>query len=226
MSRLSIIIPTLNEAALIAGVLRAVHALRRDDDEVIVVDGGSGDGTAALVAAYADVLLLQAERGRAAQMNAGARLARGEVLWFLHADTLPPPGAADALIAALADSGREWGHFDVQLSDARGLLRAVAPLMNLRARITGIATGDQGLFMRRALFAAVGGFPAIELMEDVALSRLLKRRGPPGCVAATLLTSSRRWETRGVLRTILLMWSLRLAYALGVAPGRLARWYR
>ncbi|MHB8680420.1 MAG: TIGR04283 family arsenosugar biosynthesis glycosyltransferase, partial [Rudaea sp.] len=168
MSRLSIIIPTLNEAALIAGVLRAVHALRRDDDEVIVVDGGSGDGTAALVAAYADVLLLQTERGRAAQMNAGARLARGEVLWFLHADTLPPPGAADALIAALADSGREWGHFDVQLSDARGLLRAVAPLMNLRARITGIATGDQGLFMRRALFAAVGGFPAIELMEDVA----------------------------------------------------------
>lgn len=226
MSRLSIIIPVLNEAASIAGVLRAVNMLQRDGDEVIVVDGGSDDDTATLVAAFPDVLLLQAPRGRAAQMNAGARLASGEVLWFLHADTVPPPGAANALLAALANTGRDWGHFDVQLADARGLLRVVAPLMNRRARLTGIATGDQGLFVRRTIFEAVGGFPLIELMEDVALSRRLKRCGPPACVADTLRTSSRRWQTRGVLRTILLMWSLRLAYALGVAPARLARWYR
>lgn len=226
MSRLSIIIPALNEAASIAGVLCAVHALRRDGDEVIVVDGGSDDGTAVLVAAFPEVLLLQAPRGRAAQMNAGARLAGGEVLWFLHADTAPPPGAADALFAALANTGRDWGHFDVRLTDARGLLRVVAPLMNLRARLTGIATGDQGLFVRRAVFETVDGFPPIELMEDVALSHRLKRRGPPVCLADTLLTSSRRWQTHGVLRTILLMWSLRLAYAMGVAPAGLARWYR
>jgi len=225
MSPLSIIVPTLNEAAAVGAMLAALQPLRAAGYELIVVDGGSVDGTQQQVAAHVD-LVLQAPRGRARQMNAGARAAQGAVLWFLHADTLPPPQAGKLILEGLARSGRDWGRFDVRLSGAHALLRVVERLMNLRSRITGIATGDQGMFVRREVFERLGGFPDIELMEDIALSRALNRLGPPLCLDTPLQSSSRRWERRGIARTILLMWSLRLAYALGVSPARLMRWYR
>jgi rSAM/selenodomain-associated transferase 2 len=225
MTPLSIIIPTLNEAATVGAILAALQPLRAAGYELIVVDGGSEDGTALRVAAHVDVLL-QAPRGRARQMNAGARVAHGAVLWFLHADTLPPPQAGNLIVEGLARSGCDWGRFDVRLSGAQPLLRVVERLMNLRSRITGIATGDQGVFVRREVFERLGGFPDIELMEDIALSHALKRLGPPLCFDTPLQSSSRRWEQRGIVRTILLMWGLRLAYALGVSPARLLRWYR
>lgn len=225
MTRLSIIIPALNEAATILATLECLQPLRDAGHELIVVDGGSTDGTPEVAAAYVD-MLLQAPRGRARQMNAGARVAAGEIVWFLHADTLPLAQAGALIVAALAQSGRYWGWFNVRLSGDWWLLRVVERFMNVRSRLSGIATGDQGLFVRRDLFEKLGGFPEIDLMEDVALCHILKRQGPPLCLDAVLLTSSRRWEQRGIVRTIVLMWGLRLAYALGMSPVRLARWYR
>lgn len=224
MKRISVIVPALNEASQIAEVLQALVPLRRRGHEVIVVDGGSSDGTPVLAAPLAD-WVLHATKGRALQMNAGAHAATGDVLWFLHADTVPPPDADEAILAALAQGNRGWGHFDVRLSGAEFLLRMVATLMNRRSRLVGIATGDQGLFMRRELFERTGGFPEIPLMEDIALSRMLKRHSRPACIAQELVTSSRRWEQRGIWRTIFLMWRLRLAYFLGADPHQLAGQY-
>jgi rSAM/selenodomain-associated transferase 2 len=159
-------------------------------------------------------------------MNAGARVASGEVLWFLHADSLVPPDADRRLLDALSDSERSWGRFDVAFSGRGAPFRMIATMMNIRSRLTGIATGDQGIFVARRAFLEVGGFPSIPLMEDIAISRALKRIGRPLCLRQTLVTSSRRWKQMGVLRTIVLMWSLRLAYALGIDPARLARLYQ
>lgn len=225
MPQISIIVPVLNEAAVIRATLTALQPLRTAGHELIVVDGGSTDGTAALAGPLAD-RVVTAPRGRARQMNAGARKARGEVLWFLHADTLPPAGAERLILAGLEANGRVWGRFDVRLSGRHPLLRVVERLMNWRSRLTGIATGDQGVFVSHAAFLMVGGFPEIPLMEDIALSRRLKRLGPPLCLKARVVTSSRRWETHGIVSTILLMWRLRLAYALGADPAHLARRYR
>jgi rSAM/selenodomain-associated transferase 2 len=158
-------------------------------------------------------------------MNAGARAARGDILWFLHGDSVPPAGAVDCIRTALDKSGRDWGRFDVKLSGDRLLLRTVETLMNWRSRLSGIATGDQGIFIRRSVFLQMGGYPILPLMEDIALSRALKRASRPVCLHERLVTSSRRWEQKGVGRTILLMWLLRLAYFLGVDPNRLAQIY-
>src|SRR3989338_3466196 len=224
MRRISVIIPAMNEAALITKVLLALAPLRHRGHEVIVVDGGSSDGTPALAAPLAD-RVLYAPKGRALQMNAGARAAEGDVLWFLHADTVPPSGADELILAALAQGGRSWGYFDVCLSGAGTLLRLVAFMMNRRSRLSCIATGDQGIFVRREVFEHAGGFPEIPLMEDIALSRALKKYSRPAHAAQGLVSSSRRWEQRGVWRTILLMWRLRLAYFFGADPRKLARLY-
>jgi len=220
---LSIVVPVLDEAAIIQGTLRSLQDLRRRGCEVVVVDGGSSDATRSLAAPLAD-RVIDAPRGRAAQMNAGARAARGDILLFLHADTFLPAGALDEIESGLARTGRAWGRFDVTISGSRALA-LVAAMMNLRSRLTGIATGDQAMFARRAAFEAAGAFPEIPLMEDVALSKALKRLSPPLCLRARAATSGRRWQRRGTLRTILLMWRLRLAYALGADPRRLARRY-
>jgi rSAM/selenodomain-associated transferase 2 len=158
-------------------------------------------------------------------MNAGARIAAADVLLFLHADTTLPPDADRLVLDALASRRRDWGRFDVCIAGADPLLAVVGMAMNARSRITGVATGDQALFVRRESFVAAGGFPEIPLMEDVALSKALKRLGPPACLRARVVTSGRRWERHGTLRTILLMWRLRLEYALGADPRRLARRY-
>jgi rSAM/selenodomain-associated transferase 2 len=221
---LSIVIPCLNEAPGIVRTLESLQPMRARGAEVIVADGGSSDGTATLAAPLAD-RLVHAPRGRAAQMNAGAAAASADILLFLHADCVLPP-AADALInQGLAASGRQWGRFDVVLDGSHPLLKVIAGMMNLRSRWTGIATGDQGIFITRELFVRLNGFPALPLMEDIALSRRARRAGAPLCLREPIVTSARRWERHGVVRTVLLMWRLRLAYFLGADPARLALRY-
>ena len=229
MARLSIIMPVLDEGDAIAGALDALAELRGLGVEVIVVDGGSQDATVQRARLRADHVL-SASRGRAAQMNAGAAKASGDVLLFLHADTRLPREAERLVLDGLARSGQGsghvWGRFDVTIAGRHPMLRLVAFMMNLRSRITGIATGDQAVFVKRDAFHAAGGFPDIPLMEDVALSKRLKRTSRPLCLRERATTSGRRWETHGVFRTILLMWRLRLAYFLGADPATLARRYR
>jgi rSAM/selenodomain-associated transferase 2 len=218
-ARLALIIPALNEAGRIRTALEALAPLRAAGHEVIVVDGGSADATVDLARPLADQVLVSA-RGRATQMNAGAQATRADAVVFLHADTRLP-AQADTLITNALNT-HAWGRFDVHIEGRHPLLRVIAGAMNLRSRLTGIATGDQAMFVRRAAF---GGFPEIALMEDIAFSRAMKRVGPPACLRERVSTSGRRWESRGVVRTIFLMWRLRLLYALGVAPQRLARQY-
>lgn len=224
VKRLSIIIPTLDEAARIVGTLESVRDLRRRGHEVIVADGGSSDATVALTRGLADRIVCSSA-GRAEQMNAGARAASGDVFLFLHADSRLPGEADRLVLQGLAASAAAWGRFDVQIRGARPLLRLVGGMMNLRSRLTRICTGDQGIFVRRETFEAIGGYPRQELMEDIAISVRLRRVSAPLCLRQRCLTSARRWESRGVMRTILLMWWLRLQYAVGVAPARLARAY-
>lgn len=224
MKRLSIIIPTLDEAARIVATLESLGDLRRRGHEVIVADGGSRDATAALARDLADQVVCS-PAGRAEQMNAGARAAAGDVLLFLHADSRLPAEADRLLLQGLAAGGLAWGRFDVQIAGTHPLLRLVESMMNLRSRLTRICTGDQGIFVRREAFAAIGGYPRQELMEDIAISVRLRRLSAPLCLRERCLTSARRWESEGVLRTIVLMWWLRLQYALGAAPARLARSY-
>jgi len=222
--RLSIIIPALDERANLARLLPELLA-REPDAELIVVDGGSTDDSHAVVARVAGVRWVRSAPGRARQMNAGVAAAHGDVLLFLHADTALPDGAGRAIRAALADPAVVAGRFDVRLDSRRPLLRVVAWMMNRRSRLTGISTGDQAIFVRRAVFDALGGYANIPLMEDVELTRRLKRRGRLAALPLRVTTSARKWEREGAIRTIVLMWSLRLCYALGVAPARLHRWY-
>jgi rSAM/selenodomain-associated transferase 2 len=223
--KFSIIIPVLNEAMLIAETLSALQPFRFAGNELIVVDGGSTDATIALSRPFSDQIITGL-RGRSRQMNAGAYTAKGDILIFLHADTFLPKGADQAILAGMRSQRKNWGRFDIRLSGRHPLLRTIELLMNWRSRLSGIATGDQAIFVRRELFKAVGGFPDIDLMEDIALSKLLKRYGAPLCLWQKAFTSSRRWEKNGILRTIFLMWGLRLAYFGGVNPAVLARWYR
>ncbi|HST58341.1 MAG TPA: TIGR04283 family arsenosugar biosynthesis glycosyltransferase [Longimicrobium sp.] len=223
--RISIIIPALNEATGIRDTLAPLQALRARGHEVVVVDGGSTDGTPELARALADRVVSSA-RGRARQQNAGAAVATGGVLLFLHADTRLPEGADGLVLGGLRTTGQGWGRFDVRLSGAHPMLRVVERMMAARSRLTGIATGDQAIFVRRDWFARAGGFPEIPLMEDVVLSKTLRGMGAPLCLRARVVTSSRRWEERGVWRTIALMWRLRLEFALGADPARLADRYR
>ena len=224
---LCIVVPVLNEAEHLAPGLAALQRFRNRGARLVVVDGGSDDDTVANARSHADMVLV-APRGRAAQMNAGAAACAttcaADVLLFLHADTRLPEQADVAVQRALLGP-HTWGRFDVQIDSDRRLLRLVARLMNLRSRWSGIATGDQAMFVRQELFRNVGGFPDIPLMEDIAMSRLLKRHGPPACLREKVITSARRWEQHGVWPTVLLMWRLRAAYFFGADPARLALRY-
>ncbi|MDP1647824.1 MAG: TIGR04283 family arsenosugar biosynthesis glycosyltransferase [Rubrivivax sp.] len=222
--RLSIIVPVLDEAAGIVAALQALAPLRDQGHQVIVVDGGSRDGTAALAAPCAD-RVVDGPRGRARQMNAGAAVAGGDVLLFLHADTTLP-AAAETILHAVIDAGALWGRFDVSIVGASPWFPVIATLMNWRSRLSGIATGDQAIFVQAALFRRLGGYADQPLMEDIELSRRLRRIAPPACLTERVLTSGRRWETRGVWQTILLMWRLRWRYWRGASPEALARAYR
>lgn len=220
---LAIIVPVLNEAATLLVRLQALAPLRARGAELLVVDGGSTDGTAALAQPHAD-RVLQAPRGRAAQLNAGAAATRADVLLFLHADTRLPDGA-DGLIGQALQRGHRWGRFDVRIEGRHALLPMVAWFMNHRSRLTGIATGDQAVFVQRRLFEAVGGFAAVPLMEDIALSQRLKAIEAPACLRERVTTSGRRWDQHGFWRTVALMWRLRAAHALGADAHTLAHRY-
>lgn len=222
--QLSVIIPALNEAGCIRELCTALQPLRRHGHEVILVDGGSDDQTLALGKPLVDIVLSSA-RGRALQMQAGAAAANGMILWFLHADIGVPDNPDQLILEALENGRKDWGRFDVSLSDRHIVLRTVAYLMNLRSCISAIATGDQGIFVRRSLYEQIGGIPALPLMEDIALSRALKKHGRPACIRQRLVTSARRWQKHGITRTILTMWVLRFAYFIGISPLHLAKYY-
>jgi rSAM/selenodomain-associated transferase 2 len=224
MSKLSIIMPVLNEGEGIAAALDALAVLRALGTEVMVVDGGSRDATIQRARLRAD-RVIAAPRGRGLQMNAGADKASGDVLLFLHADTRLPADADHVVLNGLERSGRVWGHFDAEIEGRSPLLIVVAWLMNLRSRLTGIATGDQAMFVRRDAFQAAGGFAAIPLMEDIELCKRLRRVSRPLCLRERVVTSGRRWEKDGILNTVVLMWRLRLAYFLGADPKALAQRY-
>ncbi len=227
-----IIMPVFNEAAQIAQQLKRLQA-QTGVRTTIVVDGGSSDGTADIVRAFADddihvgagmVRLIDAPRGRALQMNAGAAFATADVLLFLHTDTFLPVDAIKYVRDAMV-KGSMWGRFDVRLEGTNVLFRAIERMMNLRSALTGVATGDQAIFMRRDVFHMLGGYASIALMEDVELCRRLKWVGWPARIRTPVRASARRWQARGILRTIVLMWILRLLYWCGVSPSRLARAY-
>lgn len=221
---LTVIIPALNEEKNLARLLPHLQAVC-PQAEVIVADGGSRDDTQGVVSRFPRVRLVPSERGRAKQMNAGARAARGDVLLFLHADTLLPPGTQAAVREALAPPEVVCGRFDVRFDNPRPIFRTIAAMMNLRSRLGGIFTGDQAIFVSRQIFEAGGGYPDIPLMEDVELSRRLKRQGRRACLRLQAQTSTRKWDRGGILRTIVLMWMLRLLYFVGVKPDRLHGWY-
>lgn len=223
--RLSIIVPMLNEAAQLPELFAHLLPLQRAGCEVIFADGGSTDGSAKL-AEVAGFSVVNATRSRARQMNAGAARASSDVLLFLHADTRLPKGAMQYVANALAQDDQCWGRFDVCITGRPFMLRVVSRMMNWRSRLSGIATGDQAIFVRRAVFEQLRGFPNQPLMEDVELCKRLLVFSRPACIAHCVTTSGRRWETRGVWRTILLMWRLRWAYWRGVPADELAKSYR
>jgi rSAM/selenodomain-associated transferase 2 len=239
--KVSVIIPVLNEEAAICEKLPELQWVRDSGHEIIVVDGGSTDGSVSQAKKYSDVVI-SSEKGRAAQMNAGAGMATGELLLFLHVDTQLPQNGIDEIQLSLdthvdrnnadrnIDDGKgsamsAWGRFDVRLSGKHFSFRIVEFMMNWRSRLTGIATGDQAIFVTRPLFNEIGGYLELPLMEDIDISRRLKNYSRPICISDHVVASSRRWETLGIYRTVLLMWRLRLSYWLGVDPVRLAKQY-
>lgn len=223
---LSVVVPVLNERPMLAKVLPRLRRWQTAYPDIswLFVDGGSRDGSQQYLREHG-VQCLVSEPGRARQMNAGARVARGRYLLFLHVDTQLNRPAIDALLAVCRDGRVQWGRFDVRLEGRPRLLPVIATLMNLRSRLTGIATGDMGIFVQRGVFAEQGGYPPQPLMEDIELSRRLRARSRPRCLPQTIVSSGRRWEQHGCLRTILLMWWLRLQYFVGVPAERLSRSY-
>lgn len=222
---ISIIIPVLNEESSIKNLLQQLQGCRQQGHEVIVVDGGSQDKTIAVAESLADKVI-QSEAGRANQMNAGVAQATGDILWFLHADTVIYENAINDIKFYLNEKNKGWGRFNVKLSGSHFMFRVIEKMMNLRSCLSSIATGDQGIFVKRKIFERVGGYPAQLLMEDIELSKKLKKISPYACVKNTIITSSRRWEQRGILPTVLLMWRLRFLYWLGVSADKLAGQYR
>ncbi len=221
--KISIIIPVLNEEQNLSRLGDYLRDVRQQGHEVIIVDGGSRDNTLSVAYQLTDKVIVS-HPGRAVQMNSGAEIASGEVLLFLHADTFLPDDAL-AVISALSLEKNIWGRFDVCLSGNRFVFRLIEALMNLRSCVTSIATGDQAIFIEKNLFQRVAGFPEIALMEDIAISRRLKKIVKPLCLKQKVITSSRRWENNGVVATVLLMWKLRLYYFFGVSPEKLKRLY-
>ncbi|HHJ34911.1 MAG TPA: glycosyltransferase [Gammaproteobacteria bacterium] len=229
MSLISIVIPVLNEEMYLPVLLDRLQVFRRQGHEIIVVDGDSKDDSLKIAQTLADSAIVSSA-GRARQMNTGAAVARGDMFLFLHCDTVLPDDALQIISSSLHDTGRQdkpyWGRFDVRLSSDRFVFRIIETLMNLRSRLTSVTTGDQAIFIESCLFDQVGGFPEIPLMEDIAMSKKLKEIASPICLKQKVTTSSRRWEKRGVVATVLLMWKLRLYYFLGMPADKLSQLYR
>jgi rSAM/selenodomain-associated transferase 2 len=224
MTAISIIIPTLNEAQALPATLQSLQPLKQQGVEIIIVDGGSIDQTLNIAEQYGSKAL-QSKIGRASQMNVGAEHASGELLLFLHADTRLPHDAL-ILLMDVAEAPEYWGRFNVKLDGNSWVFRVIESMMNVRSCLTGVVTGDHAIFVSKRLFHQINGLPQIELMEDIAFSKLLKQKIAPRCLSSAVTTSSRRWEQRGVFRTVLVMWWLRLAYYFGAKPSWLSRQYQ
>ncbi|MDH5189696.1 MAG: TIGR04283 family arsenosugar biosynthesis glycosyltransferase [Gammaproteobacteria bacterium] len=220
---ISIIIPALNEEKNILQTLSSLQTFRQRGHEIILVDGGSTDSTESIAKPLCDIVL-STRKGRACQMHAGATASHGDVLWFIHADTIAPQNADHMIEKALTK--KSWGRFDVTISGKSWLFRIIAVMMNLRSRITGICTGDQGIFVKKETYMRHGGYPDIPLMEDIAISKQLKKTELPACITIPMLTSGRRWDQKGVVKTMLLMWWLRFLYFIGVSPVKLSDIYK
>jgi len=221
--KISIIIPVLNEADGIEAFLKKLQVFRQSGHEVVLVDGKSNDNTCTLARPFVDRMMC-CEKGRAKQLELGAKMATGQVFLFLHADTLLPENADLAILEALF-KGSYWGRFNVRLSGSQFLFRIIERMMNWRSCVTGIATGDQAIFLSKMLYHDIGGMPQIQLMEDIELSKRLIKWTKPACLNSFVITSSRRWEKNGILSTILFMWSMRLQYFFGVSPKDLYNKY-
>ena len=224
LKTISVVLPVRNEAGLIREQLQRLQCYRAKGHEVIVIDGGSVDATVEQTEGLVDRCEVSIA-GRSNQMNQGASQSKGDILLFLHADTELPTNADECICNALTAQGSRWGWFNVKLSKPQLAFRVVASMMNWRARLTSVSTGDQALFVERELFQEVGGFPPLALMEDIAISKVLRRRGSPARPVGLVTTSSRRWEDNGLISTILLMWRLRFLYFIGVKPQRLRDMY-
>ncbi len=229
--KISIIIPVLNEAQNIQTFLQKLQPLREQGHEIVLVDGRSQDNTCVLARPYVD-RMMSSDKGRAKQQRLGAKMATGQVFLFLHADTVLPQRADQIILTALysapfSTSSRDslWGRFNVRLSGGHWFFRIIEQMMNWRSCLTGIATGDQAIFVTKKLYNDVGGIPAIDLMEDIAFSKRLRKLSKPVCLKSSVITSSRRWEKNGILKTVLFMWSLRLQYFFGVKPELLVKKY-
>ena len=220
---ISIIIPVLNEEQSVKALLQQLQLYRQQGHEVIVVDGGSDDETVSISKPLADKVITS-DAGRAKQMNNGVEESTNEVLWFLHADTSIPENVIETIQESL--NKYDWGRFNIKLSGSHFLFRIIEKMINIRSCLSGVATGDQGIFVKRKIFKSIGGYPEILLMEDVVLSKKLKTISQPICIKETLTTSSRRWKKNGIIKTILLMWYLRFLYWIGVTPDKLAKLYR
>jgi rSAM/selenodomain-associated transferase 2 len=224
MKSIAIIVPVLNEAENLPALITQLSTFNQPEDELVIVDGGSTDKTLEILADM-NLQTISSPKGRALQMNAGALYSDTDILLFLHADTELPANALVMIREVIAD-GAGWGRFNVKISGPHSMLKVIAFFMNCRSRLTHIATGDQGIFVRRELFNAVGGFPEQPLMEDIEISKRLKKISPPVCLSAKLITSGRRWQKHGICKTILLMWRLRFAYWRGVPASKLAEHYQ
>ena len=221
--KLSVVIPALNESEQIEYCLNGLQLLRQQGHEIIVVDGGSNDNTVSLALPLCD-RVIQSRKSRSIQMNSGAAEATGHCILFLHADTILPSDVAD-LFLQVQNIEKKWGRFDIRLSGRDGLFRIIETCMNIRSRVTGIATGDQGVFVGKELFFDVNGFPEIALMEDIAMSKLLLKHSKPLCFRERVVSSSRRWEKNGIIKTILLMWMLRFLYFFNFDTNKLKKLY-
>ncbi|MFK5892995.1 MAG: TIGR04283 family arsenosugar biosynthesis glycosyltransferase [Pseudomonadota bacterium] len=222
--KLSIIIPTLNEESNIVALLKKLQYLRLIKHEVIMVDAGSRDTTIELAREWVDQIVLS-EKGRAIQQNTAAKKATGNVLLFLHADTQLPENFLDEILVIEKNNQYHWGRFDIQLSGKNAGLRIIEFMINLRSRLTGIATGDQAIFIQKHVFDQINGFANLSLMEDIDLSTRLKKISKPYCSKLKVKTSSRRWENNGLLKTIVLMWWYRLQFFFGVDSRLLEKKY-
>ena len=225
MTSISIIIPVLNEERVIKTLLQQLQPYRAQGHEVIVVDGGSCDKTVSVSKSLADKVI-QSVPGRATQMNHGAAQASNDILWFLHADTTLHQEAIKKIQFYLIDKDKDWGHFNIKLSGENILFRLIEKMINIRSCMTSIVTGDQGIFVKRKSFEQVKGYSALPLMEDIDLSRKLRKISRAVCVKENLTTSSRRWEEKGIISTVFLMWRLRFLYWLGVSADKLAAQYK
>lgn len=224
----SLIVPVLDEARIIRALLDSLvrYDFETDNVEIIIVDGGSSDATTQIVRSFDICHLVESEPGRAIQMNVGAAKASGDILMFLHSDSTLPENFLPFITRDFWASHKVWGRFDVRLSGRHPLFTLIAVMMNIRSNMTGICTGDQGIFVRRNVFERIGGFASIPLMEDIEISRRLKKFSAPFRITQKLTTSSRRWEEVGILKTVLLMWQLRLRYFVGQPAEALADYYK